>query len=399
MRDDEEIETRDLLDQTEILMSSNTHLPLINKIKSFHLNTNDAYFYLYLVWKNLSGDEGVDMARTASLIFERSSEKVHYMQTFLAGSNPLINKELAKSEKNNFFNDLEIRLSDKSHVILKECGIKLFENIKKRDNIIQPENIQPRKLIFNTDEMHQLVLLKKLLQENNLSETQNRLKNKNLPKGITILLHGSPGTGKTESVLQLAKETGRKIMKVDISQSKSAWFGESEKIVKRIFTGYKSFAGECKRVPILFFNEADAIFSKRKDSGNSNVGQTENAIQNILLEELENFEGILMATTNLTSNLDAAFERRFLFKVEFRNPGISTKKEIWKLKVPTLSLSDCETLAARFDFSGGQIDNIVRKMEIREILDGAKTGIDSLLKFCKEETTVNKVVEIGFLTR
>ena len=68
----------------------------------------------------------------------------------------------------------------------------------------------------------------------------------------------------------------------------------------------------CKVKPILLFNEADAVFSKRKDVNNGNVAQTENAIQNIILEEMENLDGILIATTNLADNLDGAFERRFV---------------------------------------------------------------------------------------
>lgn len=81
-------------------------------------------------------------------------------------------------------------------------------------------------------------------------------------------------------------------------------------------------------MPVLLFNEADAIISKRKDVGRSNVAQTENAMQNIILEELENFEGIFIATTNLVSHLITAFERRFLFKIEFRKPELPVKIEL-----------------------------------------------------------------------
>lgn len=161
--------------------------------------------------------------------------------------------------------------------------------------------------------MKQLETLKNLLPEEKFVETQKRLKEKGLPEGITVLLHGHPGTGKTEVVNQLAKATNRQIMKVDISQTKSKWFGESEKMIKKIFTDYQNFAKDCDQTPILLFNEADAIISKRKDLNSSNVAQTENALQNIILEELENFAGILMATTNLAENLDSAFDRKISF--------------------------------------------------------------------------------------
>ena len=141
----------------------------------------------------------------------------------------------------------------------------------------------------------------------------------------------------------------REIMKVDISQSKSMWFGESEKIIKRIFTNYRVYLKGCSRTPILFFNEADAIISKRYESGFSSLTQTENAVQNIILEELENFEGIFFATTNFAS-FDPAFERRFLFKIEFQKPDIPVKAKIWQSKLPSLSESECELLARRYDF-------------------------------------------------
>jgi SpoVK/Ycf46/Vps4 family AAA+-type ATPase len=244
--------------------------------------------------------------------------------------------------------------------------------------------------------MKQVFLLKDLLKDAKFTETQKRLTDKNLSRGVAALLHGAPGTGKTEIVRQIAKETDRELMKVEISQSKSMWFGESEKIIKRVFTDYKSFAKGSERMPILLFNEADAIISKRREIGNSNVGQTENAIQNIILEELENFEGILIATTNLVNNLDPAFERRFLFKIQFRKPDVSISARIWKSKFPSLALEDCNLLAGKFDFSGGQIDNILRKNEIHEIIHGEKVNLENLLTFCSEETLVRNSVKIGF---
>jgi SpoVK/Ycf46/Vps4 family AAA+-type ATPase len=243
--------------------------------------------------------------------------------------------------------------------------------------------------------MKQLELLRGLLMEERMKDTVARLESRGLPKGINVLLFGAPGTGKTETVLQLAKASGRDIMKVDISQSKSMWFGESEKIIKRIFTDYKTLLKESKRTPILFFNEADAIISKRRNIGASSVSQTENAIQNIILEELENFEGIMIATTNLANNMDTAFERRFLFKVEFKKPEIETKARIWMDKIPVLSDEDAKILAENYDFSGGQIENVVRKKEIHEILNGELVQFSLIREFCEEELLV-KQSKIGF---
>jgi AAA+ superfamily predicted ATPase len=395
-RDEGEISTFEMFRKTNKIIQTNLHYLIIKIVNDYAFDIADAHLYLYLIWKTISGHESVSIARAVEGVFDNPSKRVMYMQKVMSGENDLIKNDLFDLVPARFFNDTEMKLTDKSLDILTQSGIKLFVNTKKGDNIIAPTEIASKKLIYDEEEMKQLALLNSLLQDAKLSEVQSRLVDKSLPKGITVLLHGAPGTGKTETSLQIAKASNREIMKVEISQSKSMWFGESEKIIKRIFTDYNSFANKCEQTPILLFNEADALISKRVDISNSNTGQTENTIQNILLEELENFEGILIATTNLADNLDAAFERRFLFKIKFQNPDLSIKTKIWKLKLPKLTEVNCKKLAAEFDFSGGQIDNIIRKNEINEIIYGASTSFKSILAFCREEFLSSRTTQIGF---
>ncbi len=397
-RDDDEISTYELLGDARKLIEDNTHFPLIKKVLQFNFSTEDTYLYLYLIWKTVTGNESTDIARALDGIYDNSSKKVNVMQQMLLAEHILIKHQLIEIVEAAFFNDTEMKLTKTSIQLLNDCNIKLFLNKKNMDNIISPSEIVYRELIFDKEEMSQLETIKNLLQEEKFNEIQTRLTNKGLPKGIAVLLHGAPGTGKTEIVKQLAKATDREIMKVEISQSKSMWFGESEKIIKRIFSDYKDFSKECKQTPILFFNEADAIFSKRKENNNSNVAQTENAIQNIILEELENFEGILIATTNLANNLDTAFERRFLFKVPFHKPSTRIRSKIWKSKLPHLDDEACQLLADSFEFSGGQIENIIRKSEIHEIVHGSTTNFEQIQLFCNEESINNNSrVIIGFV--
>ena len=121
-------------------------------------------------------------------------------------------------------------------------------------------------------------------------------------------------------------------------------------------------------------------------------------MQNIILQEMENLEGILIATTNLTKNLDSAFERRFLYKIEFAKPSVEAKRAIWQSMLPSLSESDAMMLAVKYDFSGGQIENISRKQTVEEILTGCSTDIDRLVEFCNEERLDNTIIrqKIGF---
>ena len=210
-----------------------------------------------------------------------------------------------------------------------------------------------------------------------------------MPKGIVALFHGQPGTGKTETAMQIARATGRAVCHVDISAAKTCWYGESQKLVKRIFTDYKQLCEKEKFKPILLFNEADALLSNRQSIGSASdsgsVAQTENAIQNIILEEMEKLHGIMIATTNLIDNLDPAFERRFLFKIRFNNPTVEAKQSIWKSKLDWLSDEESRVLAERYNFSGGEIDNVVRKITMSEVLDGARPDLAGIEELCRHE--------------
>jgi AAA+ superfamily predicted ATPase len=395
-RESDEKSTIELFAETKELLQTFQDFPLIQKINQFNFQIEDTYFFLYLIWKTILGSESIDIGKAMEVIFDQDKSRVKYMTKLYMGENDLVNLKLVDFVEARFFNNTEIKLSELSIALLKENNIAVFSRKKKKGNVLYPADIPFKELLFCKEDMNQIYTLKDLLQEPKFTETQQRLTNINLPKGINVMLHGLPGTGKTEIVKQLAKESGRALMKVEISQSKSMWFGESEKIIKRIFTDYKAFAEECSTMPILLFNEADAILSKRKETA-SNVGQTENAIQNILLEELENFEGILIATTNLISNLDKAFERRFLFKIQFQKPALSIKAKIWQSKLKYLTMEESMLLAEKFDFSGGQIENVYRKAEIHEIIKGKSVGFDDLLAFCEEETLEQQVSKIGFM--
>lgn len=397
-RDEDEVSTSVLFVQVNSILKQTIDFPLIKFVVDFNFDTEDTFIYLYLIWKTLNGCESYDLERITCGIFDSPSQQVKYIQKIKSSENELLRQNLIEVVETRFLNNVEVKLTEKSCKLIEECGLKLYTKSKSnRHNVIEPAKIFAKALYFNEAETTQLGILKKLLQENNFKEAQTRLEVKGLPSGITALLHGFPGTGKTETVFQIAKETNREIIKVDISQSKSMWFGESEKIIKRIFTNYKSYAKNCLLKPILLFNEADAIIGKRKEIGSSNVDQTENTIQNILLEELEGFDGIFLATTNLVKNLDAAFDRRFLFKIEFHKPETSIKAKIWNSKMSVLTEDECRILASRFDFSGGQIDNIIRKNEIYEIIHGISVDFNHIVEFCNSEILLkNNSIKVGF---
>jgi len=396
-REAEETDTMSLVRDSDHLIETHQHFPFIKAMSDLIYNSHFRYIYIYVIWKTLNGKESTDMGKMMETICDAPKLRILLTQQMVTSENDLIKNNLIELVPASFFNDTSLQITNKTIAMLKESGIKLLSEKAKKENLLEAVNIPYKELLYNPGEAIQANMLSGLLQENKYNEMLERLRSKNLPAGITVLLHGVPGTGKTESVLQLARQSGRDIFKVDISSTKSMWFGQSEKLIKRIFTDYYELAKKSEVTPILFFNEADAIISKRKDVDSSSVGQTENAIQNILLEELEKFEGIFFATTNLIKNLDAAFERRFLFKVEFHKPDTELKISLWKLKLPFLSHSECEILAQRFDFSGAQMENILRKCEMHEVIQGLSVTFDEIIGFCNSELfTDNKKIKIGF---
>ncbi|MDR2382982.1 MAG: ATP-binding protein, partial [Prevotellaceae bacterium] len=266
-----------------------------------------------------------------------------------------------------------------------------------KKDILLHDSLAVKQMFYNEKERLQVEQLTDLLQEENFVGVQKRLKEKDMRIGFACLFHGAPGTGKTETVYQIARQTGRNIYLVDISETKSMWFGESEKKIKAVFEKYQSLVKSEKIMPILLFNEADAVIGKRKEGNSSAVAQTENAIQNIILQEMENLEGIMIATTNLTQNLDKAFERRFLYKIEFEKPNNEAKRHIWQSIIPALQDNDAAELSRRFDFSGGQIENIARKCTIDTIISGEEPNFDALVFHCKNELLTNNRNPVGFI--
>ena len=264
-------------------------------------------------------------------------------------------------------------------------------------------SLKEKQMFYNATEEKQIDRLADLLSQEHLSGVQDRLAEQGLRRGFACVFYGEPGTGKTETVLQLARKTGRDIIQIDISSMRDKFVGESEKNLKAVFSRYRTICRSSEVTPILFFNEADAIFGKRTTTGsNPTVEKMENAMQNILLQEMEDLTGILIATTNLTGNFDRAFERRFLYKVEFHKPDATVKSRLWTSMLGgVVSEGDAKTLAARYDFSGGQIENVARKRTIEYILSGKEATFDEIDEYCRQELLDKKggnFRRIGFVS-
>ena len=384
----------ELHEDIEQLEEDNTEISMIAKAKT-HIPDMVSRLIFYQTCNELVDGDSYPLYRISDFCSGR--ECAHIKRMIKDGSHPLVKKGIIEVTGGGLFDSAQIQLTDKGKEIFLEEDFDLF-SVKVNDKeLLMPDKIAEKQLFFEKGLHEQLSMLRESLAEENYQKLCQRLEDNKLPKGVAILFYGKPGTGKTETAMQIARATGRAVMHVDISATKTCWFGESEKLIKGVFTKYHHLCEKSKIKPILLFNEADAVFSKRKDSNSSNVAQTENAIQNIILEEMEKLDGILIATTNLADNLDHAFERRFLFKVKYDNPTIEAKKNIWLNKLPRLSESEAEQLAAAYDFSGGQIDNIVRKSLMEEVIKGECPTLPSLMAMCaQEKISGNNRTKVGF---
>ncbi|MFT7824122.1 MAG: ATP-binding protein [Sulfurimonas sp.] len=194
-------------------------------------------------------------------------------------------------------------------------------------------------------------------------------------KGIDarIIFYGSAGTGKTMTAMSLAKTLKRPILSFDCSKILSMYVGESEKNVRKIFDDFKDLSRKVRVEPILLLNEADQFLSSRTEGTGSSADKMHNQMQNIFLEQIERFEGILIATTNLLGNIDKAFSRRFNYKIEFKKPGKKQRLRLWQFMLPENAdyTEDFDVqVLVKYELTGGQINliiiNTAYKVAVRE---------------------------------
>lgn len=207
------------------------------------------------------------------------------------------------------------------------------------------------------------------------------------PTGSTVLLYGPPGTGKTLTAQYLASVLKLPLLKVDAARILSCWVGESEQNVRRIFDDYSTLERELGLSPVLLLNEADQLLGTR-GAGTSATDRMNNNMQNLFLEGLERFSGILVATTNRRDLLDDAFSRRFMYKLELQPPDRDVRIALWKKHLPLERLSadvDLEVLAD-LGLTGGEIRLVIERVIRLQIFKGNDTlDQQTVLTIAREE--------------
>ena len=373
------------------LVVKNSNLAFVKAMALYDINVEDKDFPLFILLCTLFVIDGDDDIRCHDLdfIYEEGESVWRWAKRDLSqGNHRFLQKKFIEYTNDDGFADREsFKITDSAKKLLfSEMNLSAMRGSRPKGGMLSFESIKPKLLFYNEKERKLVEELAALLDEKNFQGIRDRLKETNFRSGFACLFYGAPGTGKTETVLQIARKTGRDLIQVNISDIKSMWVGESGKNIKGIFDDYRKMVKQSAKTPILLFNEADAIIGKRMVGAEKAVDKLENNIQNIILQEMEQLEGILIATTNLAENMDKAFERRFLYKVKFEKPDLHGRLQIWQTMIPSLNDADASFLAARYDFSGGEIENIARHYTIQSILHGKPADmLKSLVGYCDSE--------------
>ena len=396
--DDDAISPHALCEELQQLFEDNPQVGFVKHLKEYYLSDEDEMMVAYFAHRLVNRDDDDIRFRDIEDLYDNKADFTNAKGKLRSGEHKLQEKKLIEHKSVDGLADVtRYKLTETAkRELLAEMKINATE--EKLANMLDASKLTQKQLFFPKDIQRQVEELGSFLQPENYQKIQERMKEKGFRYGFACLFYGSPGTGKTETVYQLAKKTGRNIMVVDVPQLKSMWVGQSEKNVKALFDRYREQVSKAKLTPILLFNEADAIIGKRKNGAENAVDKMENSLQNIILQEMEQLDGIMIATTNLQQNMDKAFERRFLYKIKFDKPTEEARASIWHSMIPDLSELDIHTLASKYDFSGGQIENIARHYAIDTILHGqAEDVLPMLIRHCdNERLDETNVKKIGF---
>ncbi len=395
------ISTETLGEEVRGILESNKKFKEVEWLLSLENMTNyDLTLILDLAIEHLEGAEEVDIDKLIKEVFSEIHDRIKYKRKIKENNCELFKSEVVKFSEEMFSFLNYVKLSEHAMDVLlggyQDTIKKEFR--PKMGILIHPDKIEHEQLFYNDSEFEQIETLSNALEEDNYTNLMSRLKVNGMKQGFTVLLYGYPGTGKTSSVKQVAKATGRSIFMVEIQKIQSKWVGESEKNLVKVFEEYKQARRHFDKAPILLFNEADAILGKRM-SVNSSVDKSFNTLQNILLQELEEFEGIFMATTNLADQLDSAFDRRLLYKIDFKKPSEQVRKKILSNVFKDISVKTIDTLTEQFSLTGGQIANIKKKLLVKSVLDVNLDQELYLSTLCNEEFILSKSGRstIGFI--
>lgn len=391
----------EFIDETLIEINDYTNYELVDKIlNNIEIDEFEKLIVFWILFDFLEGKKSFDFDLVLNKILQDPYYILNYKTKIKNSKSNLFKHEYFTFDYSDFGNLENIVFGKKlenwvnnEKIIPNYSSVKTIKNCK----LIKYNKIEFKKLFFNEENLNNIEIINHILDQKNYRKIIKQLIANQVSSNLSIILYGLPGTGKTEYIKQLAKLTKRDIYQVDISNIKDLWVGNSEKNLKMIFNEYNQVLKINKKAPILLFNEADAILGKRINVISS-VDQVFNSLQNILLQELEDFKGIFIATTNNIVNIDNAFDRRFVFKIELQLPNESTRFLILKDNFPEINDVVLLKIARLHNLSGGQITNIKKRILFDTLIHNSFNKLDiDFEKFVIDETNFRKTnIKVGY---
>ncbi len=361
----------------ERLEISSIELPVEDLFEEYELNEKERVIFLALLKEEYRSNEMEslrEMNTLINLISQNDYEKIKY-RALLEDSSTLIENEIIDYDeiltsfggvtRSFFITEEFLQPIIYPHKSKKPTKLKLEHLVEEQEifELVKPKTTLDDVVLHPKTKELLSTILKQM--DKKVAKLLSQWGIKSSKKGIEakLIFYGSPGTGKTMTALSFAKTLKREVLSFDCSKILSMYVGESEKNVRKIFDSYKELVKKSKTQPILLLNEADQFLSSRTSGAASGSDKMHNQMQNIFLEQIEQFEGILIATTNLLENIDPAFSRRFDYKIEFAKPNFAQRVELWKKMLPKNAKYsddfDVERLA-KHELSGGQIKVVIK---------------------------------------
>jgi hypothetical protein len=391
----------ELIEATYDYIERLTTFPYINHIlEEDKLEKLEKVILIWLSAENIFNKEEFDLDNIIEMFCEDHSVSYSLKQRIINHESIIMKDGYLEYLKPNLADFSSVKLGDRLTDLLNVHCPKM-EHVKvapKYCQLIDPNDVETQQLFFNANNKKSIDDIINLTSESKYLNLTKKFTDKGMKPGLTMLFYGLPGTGKTELVKQISKIHNRAIFQVEMSAIKDMFVGNSEKNLKRVFKDYSDAVKQYKITPILLFNEADAILGKRNLVQNA-VDQMLNSMQNILLQELEDFKGIFIATTNLIENIDGAFDRRLLYKLKFENPNDETRYNILQNQFANINNKTLKLISTQHQLSGGQIQNIKKKFVIDQLLFENNSNISNkLIDFIEEETQFRSITKnkIGF---
>lgn len=225
------------------------------------------------------------------------------------------------------------------------------------------DEIRPRTLFFPAPIRQQFDAIEAQLVGDHFEQSSEELRLAGVPPGLSVLLAGASGVGKTACAEVWSKASGRSLVRVNLASLRGKYMGESEAQTRALFRALRSLRARMEREPIVLLDEADGFMHRRQGDGQSDH-PTETNIIAILLQEIEAFDGILVATTNHARNIDPAFYRRFLFTLNVPMPDSTLRVELLQRAFPSLTAAESQALAQEVRFAPAHLERVMRQMQL-----------------------------------